>query len=151
MTQTTSNAAKAISCRTSGSGGCACYCGAEEFLFKSTCQQCCNSHFLSYIRKWWLHLVAVLHWDEFPMLGLSIVQEIEGILMLMLANTLIPLPMSWLHLQLHSHPDGTPFCTFGKDIYVKWLFLDDRKLLSVWTIHLMDLQPDRCKQIYQAD
>ncbi len=47
----------ANSCHTSGSGGCACYWDAEEEnLFGIACQQRCDSHFPSCIRKWWLRL-----------------------------------------------------------------------------------------------
>jgi hypothetical protein len=52
-----SNAAIATSCHTSGSGGCACFWDAEEEILSGTArQQCCDNHFLSYIRKWWLRL-----------------------------------------------------------------------------------------------
>ena len=61
--QLTSNAVIATSCHTTGSGGCACICGAEEQreLFRRTaCQQPCDSHFLSYTRKWWLRIKIIV-------------------------------------------------------------------------------------------
>ena len=57
-------------------------------------------------------------------------------------QTLIPLLTSWLRLQRHHHPDGTPFYEFGKDSYVKVLFSGDRKLISPWKIGFEGLQPD---------
>ena len=56
-TTTIRNVAIATSCHTSGCAGCACDCGTEkENLFGIAHQHCCNSHFLSHIRKWWLRL-----------------------------------------------------------------------------------------------
>ena len=66
-------------------------------------------------------------------------------------KSLISLPMSWLRLQRHHHLDGTPFYTFGKDSYVKRLFYDDRKLISVWRIGFKGLQHDERRLIYRAE
>jgi hypothetical protein len=63
-------------------------------------------------------------------------------------KSLIPLPMSWLRLQRDYLPDGTPFYTFGQGSYVKGLFSDDGKLISVLRIGLTGLQPDERRLIY---
>jgi hypothetical protein len=65
-------------------------------------------------------------------------------------KSLIPLPMSWLRLQRCYNPDGTPYYTFGDDSYVKGLFQDDGKLISVWKLGFLGLQPDDRRLIYRA-
>jgi hypothetical protein len=66
-------------------------------------------------------------------------------------KSLILLPIRWLRLQRGGYlPDGTPLYMFGQGSYVKGLFSDDGKLISVWRIGLTGLQPDERRLFYRA-